>query len=143
MSGHYIPHSHLKAAWYAASRDSVIVDIRAVRDHPSAIRECAKYATKPFPHELVTDHATLVELIRCLKHRKLLYVFGTWRKFRLLTPSDESEWTSLCDDYQLPATAELTPLQRALLESALQTARYLGSAIVISDEDVDLPPNTS
>jgi hypothetical protein len=96
IEGTYLPHAELKAAWWKITRDSYIVDIRFLPTTDAVTRYITKYVTKPVPSNLVNRTTALVELVRALRHRRLVLTFGTWRGFRLTKPLDAITWQTLC-----------------------------------------------
>jgi len=81
--GRYIPQRELAGVWRSITRDSGIVDIRAIHDVHGAIREVAKYPFKP------KDSASWSERMkheyRSVMHGKRLYTqYGAWYGVKLI-----------------------------------------------------------
>lgn len=95
VQGLYIKQGLLTQAWKHITGDSLIVDIRAVKDNRTVTRYVTKYACKPLHPSVLHDDDKLREAIVSLKGRRLATTFGDWRGV-LLTPSpDEQAWTNL------------------------------------------------
>lgn len=111
LQGRYMLHSSLRALWLEITGDSDIVDIRILHNAPSIVSYITKYITKPLPARLYSDPDVLRAAIVALNHRKTVFSFGTWVRWRLLQPHDSSEWTLYSHvnalPYALPETEAL------------------------------------
>lgn len=91
VQGKYIRKSELIDAWLQITGDSFVIDIQFVHDPRTVGRYVTQYASKPLDPRLLRDPPALVEAIDSLRGRKLLYAFGTWSRWQLLShPSDEA-----------------------------------------------------
>jgi len=91
VEGKYLPKEELTQAWLQITGDSYVVDIKLVRDPRSVGYYITKYATKPLDPKLLRQPHALAEAIEALRGRKLLYAFGNWSRWQLLThPTDEA-----------------------------------------------------
>lgn len=95
LTGLYIKAGLLSQAWKAITRDSMIVDIRFVRDERQVARYVTKYASKPLSRTVLHDPTKLDEAIIALKGRRLATTFGTWRGVLLTPKPDNESWTNL------------------------------------------------
>jgi hypothetical protein len=93
--GQYIKVGLLSQAWKRITRDSLIVDIRIVRDERHLAHYVTKYASKPLSHTVLHDDDRLDEAIIALKGRRLATTFGDWRGVLLTPTQDETGWKNL------------------------------------------------
>jgi len=83
----------LSAAWLAATGDSHIVDIQAVRDFDEVCSYVVKYTSKGMDPTVWRSQPALSEAIDAFEHHKMCFTFGTFRKLRLLSaPKSEASW---------------------------------------------------
>lgn len=141
--GKFIPQDELSVAWQTITTDSPIVDVRLIRDNVTGVRELAKYATKPFSHDVVHDPEQLIECVQALKHRKILYTFGTWRKAHLLTPPEQGAWHLLGTAFDLQCLKHFPNGIRTQLLAALATAHHNGQETELRISSTESTPNTS
>lgn len=98
----FIPQKELAADWHAITRDSFVVDVRAITRTVSAARYVTKYLSKPLAKGIHERHGFLVEAVEALHGRKQVLTFGTWREFSLTeTPDDDTEWVMVGELYAL------------------------------------------
>lgn len=95
VTGLYIKQSLLSKAWKTVTGDSLIVDIRFIKDGTAIARYVTKYASKPLSHSVILDPDRLDEAILALKGRRLATTFGTWRGLLLTPKPDPESWTNL------------------------------------------------
>lgn len=95
VTGLYIKQSLLSKAWKAITVDSLIVDIRFIKDGPAIARYVTKYASKPLSHTVIAEPDRLDEAILALKGRRLATTFGTWRGLLLTPKPDPEAWINL------------------------------------------------
>lgn len=95
VQGKYIEVGLLSQAWKHITSDSLIVDIRAIKDNRTVTRYVTKYACKPLHYSVLHDNDKLREAILALKGRRLAITFGDWRGVLLTTKPDEEAWTNL------------------------------------------------
>lgn len=95
VTGLYIKQSLLSQAWKAITHDSLIVDIRFIKDGPKIASYVTKYASKPLSHTVILDPDRLDEAILALKGRRLATTFGTWRGLLLTPKPDPKAWINL------------------------------------------------
>lgn len=95
VTGRYIKQSLLSQQWLAITRDSLIVDIRMIKDGPAIARYVTKYASKPLSHTVILDPDRLDEAILALKGRRLATTFGSWRGLLLSPKPDPKAWINL------------------------------------------------
>jgi hypothetical protein len=95
IQGTYMHQALLSKLWKRITGDSLIVDIRAVRDNAHVTRYVTKYASKPLSHTVVLDPDRLDEAIHALKGRRLATTLGDWRGVLLTPKQDEESWENL------------------------------------------------
>lgn len=89
----FIPHSWLKAAWFAITGDSSIVDIRAIHNPKVAADYVSRYAARPAKLcDIPTEHH--VELYDAMHGRRICGTWGTAKSCKLTA---QSKFT--IDDY--------------------------------------------
>lgn len=92
--GKFLPQTDLCAAWRSITKDSYIVDIRAVKNQDVASSYVCKYASKPLNTSFSNTPKLLDEAMLALKGRRLVMCFGTWYG----TPLSLAEDEELADD---------------------------------------------
>lgn len=95
IQGLYIEQGILSKLWKHITGDSLIVDIRAVKDTRTVTRYVTKYACKPLHHSVLHHHDKLREAMVALKGRRLATTFGDWRGVLLTPKPDEQAWNNL------------------------------------------------
>jgi hypothetical protein len=113
VTGLYIKVGLLTQAWKAITGDSIIVDIRFIKNTPAIAKYVAKYASKPLNHTVILDPDRLDEAILALKGRRLASTFGTWRGLLLTPKPDPDSWInlgSLASMIRLAATGDVDAL---------------------------------
>lgn len=95
IQGRYIEQGHLSKAWKQITGDSIIVDIRAIKDNRTVTRYVTKYACKPLHSSVLHDDCRLREAMTALKGRRLATTFGDWRGVLLTPKPNEEAWTNL------------------------------------------------
>lgn len=95
VTGLFMKQSLLSKEWKAITSDSMIVDIRFVKDEARLAQYVTKYASKPLSHCVLHDPAKLDEAIVALKGRRLATTFGTWRGLLLTPKPDKESWINL------------------------------------------------
>lgn len=95
--GRYLHQPDLRQAWYKATGDSLVVDVRFVRDSDKAVRYVSKYCGKPTDYETLTSPALLDELVLATHGRRLVLPFGNWRNVTLLEKPADGEWEIVGD----------------------------------------------
>lgn len=93
LTGGYIPRRKLSAAWEDLTGDSMVVDIRLIRDVKSAACEVARYAATACNIKSL-NLEEMAELDESLHHRRICGTWGLARKLKLTTPQkyDSSDW---------------------------------------------------
>lgn len=90
--GRYIRKDLLSGAWWQATGDSMIVDLRLIRGGDSCAAYVAKYVSKPLSQSYARDPVLLAEAVEALSHRRLCTTFGTWRGVPLYDTTSDIEW---------------------------------------------------
>jgi hypothetical protein len=76
----YMPQAMLAQLWAKASRVPLAsVHITRCNDANRQTEYIAKYLTKPYPNELLTQPERFATYVRTLRRLKLFSFFGTWR----------------------------------------------------------------
>lgn len=76
--GRLIPWKPLSDAWYLATGDSFVVDIREVKEKERGVGYVCKYLGKGFDASVFHDADDLRECITALGGRRMLIPFGDW-----------------------------------------------------------------
>ena len=96
VTGKYMPRRLLRRLWIETTGDSMIIDIRSVKDPGGCALEVARYAAKPGPlNGLSLEHA--VELVSVMHSRRICGTWGTGRKISLRPPKfkDKDKWSNV------------------------------------------------
>lgn len=80
---------HLSRAWKDVTKDSWIVDAKAIHDHKQVVSYVLKYVTKPLDSSLFTNPARLDEAIAALKGRRLVNASGDFGRINADQPPDD------------------------------------------------------
>jgi len=114
--GKFFPHESLKQAWLAATGDSWIVDVRAIRTFDDVTAYITKYLSKGIAKGVAHDDRRLCEAITSLTGRKTLLTFGSWAKLALLAkPDDDTTWTAVASaDLVISQAADGVPTAIAI-----------------------------
>lgn len=89
--GKYMPQQDLSNEWLAVTGDSPIVDVREIKNPEAAASYVAKYGSKSFGHELLTEPRYLAECMLGLKGSRLCTTFGTWRGKKLTSMDSDDD----------------------------------------------------
>ena len=92
LQGGYLELRALSAMWLACTGDSHNVKIKLIRQTRVVIEYITKYATKPLPASIVSDHARLCEAIGALTARRMVITFGSWKRWNLLDDPHDKGW---------------------------------------------------
>lgn len=95
IHGAFLPKWELSKAWHEITGDSMIVDLRVIRDRGHITRYVTKYASKPFDNTFVNRQPLFDEVIRAMHGRRLCFTFGTWRGIRLTELPVPGDWVNL------------------------------------------------
>jgi len=118
LEGSFLPVVPLRAAWSRETDGSMILHITLIRDHNRAIDYVAKYATKPYSHKIIRDPILLAVLISAMHNRRTHLTFGTWAKWKLVTPPPNAGWNILYHSRHLPdLLANGDPLAQAIVDA--------------------------
>lgn len=96
VTGRYLPRRLLRNLWHDITGDSIIVDIRSVKDPAGCALEVARYSARPGPLKDL-DLKDAVELVNVMHGRRICGTWGTGRKISLKPPKyeDKDKWTSV------------------------------------------------
>lgn len=95
IQGRYMSVGVLSQLWKKITSDSLIVDIRAIKDERMIARYVTKYASKPLDHSVLHHPPKLDEAIVALKGRRLATTIGNWRGVLLTPKENEDRWIPL------------------------------------------------
>lgn len=95
IKGTYVSQSSLSAAWWKITGDSMILDIRIIRDKQHVGRYVTKYVSKPLNSTYVNRPECFDEVVRALVGRRLCFTFGTWRGIKLTQTPEHGEWINI------------------------------------------------
>lgn len=90
--GGFLPKDALSAIWLQITKDSYIIDIRAVQSHGKVAHYLTKYASKPGDYSTLHSVELMTELLLALAGRRLCSTFGSWRCIDLLARPDPVNW---------------------------------------------------
>lgn len=96
VSGKYLPRRQLSDKWFQITKDSMVADIRMVKDADKAANEVARYASAPANIE-TTSPIDYVEIFEALHKRRIAGTWGLKGKVTLTRPAadDKNEWQKL------------------------------------------------
>lgn len=96
LEGGYISQKILSKEWLRITGDSLIVDIRIIKDLQKAADYVARYASQPCYLPTLSDDDA-IELAYALKKRRICGTFGTAKKARLTAKPDynREDWEYL------------------------------------------------
>lgn len=96
VTGKYMPRTLLRRLWLDCTGDSIIVDIRSIKDPDGCALEVARYAARPGPLKDLTLNDA-VELVSVMHGRRICGTWGTGRKISLCPPKidDKNKWSSV------------------------------------------------
>jgi hypothetical protein len=109
MESSWLEQKELSQQWQAVTGDSMIVDVREVKDAKAAASYVAKYGSKSFDAELLSSPQRLAEVMIALHGARLCTAFGTWRSAKLTCRNNdvpEGEWQDLGTLRQFVKTEE-------------------------------------
>lgn len=92
VQGKYIDQALLSKMWLQITKDSHVVDIRAVRDQANCVAYITKYASKPFDKAVLDNPASLDEAIIALHGRRMIVTFGKWKGLQVTEKPADGEW---------------------------------------------------
>jgi hypothetical protein len=104
--GDFLRQQQLSDAWFAATGDSPVVDIRLLNNGRDAAHYVSKYVTKGTSSTVWTDPEVATEWIVATKGLRICATFGSWRGFKLTAVTDDA------DDWE-PVASLLSLVQRA------------------------------
>lgn len=90
--GGFLPKAALAAIWLQITKDSYIVDIRAVHSHGKVAHYITQYASKPGDYTTLHSVELMTELLLALSGRRLCSTFGTWRCLDLTSRPEPVNW---------------------------------------------------
>jgi len=93
--GDFLRSKDLKDAWFKATGDSFVTDIRKLDSGKDAAHYVTKYISKGTSDAVWLDDAAAVEWITALKGTRLATTYGTWRGFQLMhhdPRNDVTDW---------------------------------------------------
>ena len=93
LTGGYIPKRELMQAWWKLTGESMICDIKLIRDVKSAACEVARYAACACNIKSL-DQEEMFDLDGALRSRRICGTWGLARKLKLTTPQkyNPSDW---------------------------------------------------
>lgn len=119
IHGLFLPQRELSAAWFRITGDSMILDIRLIRDQGHVGRYVTKYASKPLSNTFVNRKPQFDEVIQAMHGRRLCFTFGTWRGIKLTEAPEPGEWINLGSFESVVLQAKQGDLE------ALRALRYI------------------
>jgi hypothetical protein len=128
----YIPQKELSKAWHGITKDSMVVDIRTVKDVAAGLVECIKYPFKPADLRRL-GKSEIVEMLN-LKGERLGLPFGVL--FGIETDDDieatlENDYADFVEETKVLEIGDACPICQTKLDlidfSADGYASFLGS----------------
>lgn len=101
LEGSYLHRPALVKLWESCTGGSTGVHIRLIRHREHIIDYVSKYVTKPLSSKALRSPGLALEAISCLKNRRMLITFGTWRAWKLTRPPENDEWNLYCHENAL------------------------------------------
>lgn len=97
VDAEFVPQKRLSAEWLEITGDSMIVDVKAIKDPMKAAKYVARYAAAPC-RLCDFDRATAVDIVRSLHGRRICGTWGTGSEIKLAPqkPDDYEDWEYLC-----------------------------------------------
>ena len=111
VEGRYIALADLKAEWLACTGDSSHVDIQRPRETCGVLKYVTKYVTKPTDIDNELSPLRLDEYVHAIGGHKLVFTFGSWRRWSLLAHPTLAGWTLLCHYNEIFYRADITAEQ--------------------------------
>ena len=96
VTGKYMPRTLLRRLWLDVTGDSMITDIRSVKDPDGCALEVSRYAARPGPLKDLTLNDA-VELVSVMHGKRICGTWGTGRKISLRPPKfeEKDKWSSV------------------------------------------------
>lgn len=93
IEGGFVPRKKLSAEWLEITGDSMIVDVRPVKDEQKAAEYVARYAAAPCRLADLSLESS-VELVQALHSRRICGTWGTGSEIKLAAqkPEDAEDW---------------------------------------------------
>lgn len=101
VHGKYLDRSPLSALWLQVTGDSMVIDVRLIRDRLVIARYVTKYVSKPLNNTFVNRPPLLDELVTATRRRRLCITFGDWRGIQLTADTSDREWESIGSFYHV------------------------------------------
>lgn len=95
IHGGFLPQRDLSRAWWKITGDSMVLDIRLVRDPAHIGQYVTKYASKPLNNSFVNRSVQFDEVVQAMHGRRLCFTFGTWRGIKLTESPQPGDWINL------------------------------------------------
>lgn len=163
VTGDFFPKARLSALWHHITHDSMIVDIKRIKDTSAAAKYVSRYSARPASLQNIPRHQHF-ELYQAFVGRRLAGTWGTCRPLRLTPPRAQpgdtwrkigswslitnlarddpralSIWQSYIDRTPLPPELDLTYLDSWLDDSSgSDPASWLPDTYI--DEMIWRPP---
>ncbi len=95
LHGLYLPKSDIWRAWHKITGDSMIVDIKLVKDEKAIGRYITKYVSKPIDNSFLNRTELFDELLTSMLGRRLCITFGDWRGIKLTASPEPGNWINI------------------------------------------------
>lgn len=92
VTGRFLPQNVLSQVWKSITKDSFIVDVRAVDNPRIASNYITKYVTKPVDRSVLNHLESLAEAIEAMRGRRTIITFGQWRGTPLRPTNGPSDY---------------------------------------------------
>jgi len=116
VSGDFIPQKPLAKLWEEVTGDSMICDVRPIKDPESACTEVARYATSPADITRMPLEQAL-DVYYATRDRRICGTWGNARGLKLSPQKidDHDEWERVADFYFVNVRAQFDPVCRAFM----------------------------
>jgi len=134
--GRFLPQGPLSNLWRALTKDSYIVDVRAIKNPETAANYVTKYVTKPLQSSFATNAERLDEAVVAMKGRRFVFCFGSWYGTALNKLEDDelfdeaadaAVWTSIGRLADVIARAKAGEAHATLILEQLEYTRHIAA----------------
>lgn len=137
LDSEFLPQHQLSQQWLLSSKDSFIVDVRAIRDMRAAVNDITCYLSKLPSITIFQDQTSAVEFINAMHGTRLLAKFGN-----VPSISTEPEPPDGVNDWQPVASLAtiLTQADRGVATALLILHKLKGEFNELDPPESDVPP---
>lgn len=126
LEGNYIDQEELSTAWFNATGDSHIVDIREVTNLDKASHYITKYITKPVDTGTLNNSEALSEFAEAIKGTRTYALLGKWKKPPPRPDADDpGDWEPVATVADWHRAKQLELPWALILEERLSHAKWI------------------